>query len=153
TGPTSGSWYDYVTVKKTTGEVLATDAVKYDDTAAGNGPIGAQESRPRHYSFTLPDGRLGAGQIEVTVTADYYNQLFEHKAAGDPEKNNSATRTFTSALAPYPDFSVASLTVTSDTGLHSGADVTVSWDDVNSLTGAANTAPFSDYVAVQNTTG
>jgi hypothetical protein len=102
--------------------------------------------------FTLPEGRRGAGQIQVTVTADYYNQLFESKAAGDAENNNSASRTFTSALAPYPDFSVANLAVTSDTGLQSGADVTVSWDDVNSLTGAANTAPFSDYVTVLNTT-
>src|SRR5262249_61707858 len=70
---TTGSWYDYVTIKNiTTGEVLNTVAVPYTETDAGNGPIAPGASRPRQFVYTLPGGLRGTGQIQITVAADTF---------------------------------------------------------------------------------
>src|SRR5262249_6173027 len=97
----------------------------------------------------------GAGSIQVTVTTDYYNNLFEYNTAGPggsstAESNNTASTTVASALAPYPDLQVANLAVSpaSGTQIQSGGAVLVAWADSNSGTGAVSCA-FPDYVLVQ----
>src|SRR5262249_25315693 len=115
----NGSFTDLITVTNaTTGEVLTEGAVYYD--AAANGPLAAGASQPQQFTFRLPAGASGAGDIRVTVTTDYYDEIGEDNADGTAEANNDASVTVTSALAPYPDLQVRNLTVNPSTGLHSG---------------------------------
>jgi len=101
------SFYDRLRiVNTTTGETLLSTTLYYNVATAGNGPIADGDSRWRQYNFALPNGTRGTGDIEVTVTADYYNHVFEYTPAGTAETNNSATASVASELAPYPDLLV-----------------------------------------------
>ena len=108
-GATRGSWYDSVIVtNSTTGEVIDTAVVPYNDQSSGNGPIAPGEIRAQQFALTLPDGAQGAGQIQYSVTTDTYNQIAEFNTSGPggsstAESNNNSSLTVTSALAPYPD--------------------------------------------------
>src|SRR5262249_22500235 len=83
-GSRTGSLDDYVVRKNTdTGETLVTDRVHYDATV--NGPLAAHASRPQQDSFRLPEGTRGAGHLQVSVTTDYYNDVFEQNSAGTGE--------------------------------------------------------------------
>src|SRR6185436_1554002 len=88
------------------GQTLFSTAVLYDPSVAGNGPIVAGASRQRQFSFKLPDGTAGAGQIQVTATVNYQRTVVESDSVGT---NNTATVTQTSAIAPYPDLQVSGL--------------------------------------------
>ena len=135
----------------TTGETLATALLTYDPAAAGNGPIAPGGSRPRQFSFTMPDLARGTGQIVFTVTTDVDNTIFESNAGGTAETNNTSSITQTSTLAPYPDLRVANLAVDPATGLQSGSGVVVHWEDTN--TGSRATGgSWHDRVTVQNAT-
>src|SRR5207248_2361737 len=102
----------------TTGETLATVPVPYD--VAAGGAILSGATRQRQLAFTLPQGRRGAGQIEVVVTTDSASQVVEVNATGAGESNNSARQTLDSALAPYPDLQVTNLRIDPTSGLQSG---------------------------------
>ena len=60
----------------------------YDPAAGGNGSIAAGGSHANQFSYTLPDGPRGTGNIEITVVADTNNNLFEYNAGGTAETNN-----------------------------------------------------------------
>src|SRR5262249_35475387 len=149
-GATVGGWSDQVTVKNlTTGETLVSTTVGYDPNALG--AIAAGQSRPRQLAFTLPDGPRGSGTLQVTVTADSGNGVFEYNTSGTAEANNAATTTAPSDLAPYADLQVGNLRLDPVTGLQSGVTVVVRWDDRN--TGArATSGSWTDSVTIRNTT-
>ncbi len=105
---------------------------------------------PQQYTFNLPDGPPGVGQLVVTVTTDYYNQIYEYNSSGTAESNNTSSVTTTSTIAPYPDLQVTSL-ATTPSSPESGQTVTVTWNDANTGN-AAVSGSFSDYVSVLNTT-
>ena len=147
---TSGAWYDYVTIKNlTTGETLDTEAVAFVE--GGAGPIAAGGSRARQLAFVLPAGTRGTGQIQFTVAADVYNQLFEFSIDGTAENNNSRTVTAGSSLAPAPDLQVSNLLLTPASGLQSGDSGSLSWT-VSNTGNAAAIASFYSHVVVRNLT-
>ena len=148
---TSGNWIDRVTVvNTTTGVTLVNANLTYDASQAGNGNIPVGESRTRSYSFQLPDGIPGVGDIQFTVTADVGNDLFEYNSAETAETNNTGTKTVTSTIGPYPDLQVRDLAV-SPAVLQSGNLVTLTWNDTNA--GNATTGRgWRDRVSVVNIT-
>ena len=147
--PVNGPFSDYVTVvNTTTGQSVASAIVSYDEGTSG--PIAAGSSAAQQYTFTLPDGNPGVGQLQVTVTTDYYNQIYESNSSGTAETNNTSSTTTTSSLAPYPDLQVTGLSTTPSSP-QSGQPMTVDWNDANA--GAAPVSgSFSDYLTVVNTT-
>ncbi|MGA2035934.1 MAG: CARDB domain-containing protein, partial [Thermoguttaceae bacterium] len=147
-----GAFSDVIQVKNdASGKVLLTDSLYHDPNAPGASDIGTGGSLARQYAFTLPQGPDGAGQIDVTVTTDGYNNILEYNTAGTAKTNNSAVVTVSSTLPSYPDLQVTNLALAPTTGLQSGAVLNVAWDDAN--TGAAAVAgAFYDHVVVQNLT-
>ncbi len=109
---------------------LATTTVGYNPPSAGNGPIAPGTTRARSVSIQLPDGPAATGTLEVEVTADIYNQVFELTAVASGETDNTATSTFTSTLALYPDLRPANVSVT-PASPQSGQEITVRWEDRN----------------------
>jgi hypothetical protein len=145
----ASSFTDLVTIRnRTTGQTLTTASVPYDVTARG--PIGPGGSAGQQFTFTLPPAGAGAGQIQVTVTTNANHDIVESDAAGTAGTNNTASLTVTSALAA-PDLQVVNLQLTPATGLQSGDNVLVTWDDANTGT-VATGSPFSDLVTVTNLT-
>ena len=95
-GPVAQAFHYSVQVTHVaTGQSLYSRVEQYDAAALGAIPPAA--SKPRSATFTLPDGALGAGDLQVTVRADYFNSIFEYNAAGTAETNNQAQTTVTSA--------------------------------------------------------
>ena len=90
-GATSGNWYDHVTVvNQATGQTLVNTDVYYNAGSSGN--IAAGGSTARSYGFRLPDGNPGVGNLQVTVTADSQNGLFEYNADGTAERTTPRRR-------------------------------------------------------------
>ena len=148
-GPTGGSWTDHVVVTNTTtGQTIATADVPYD--AATEGAIAPNGSAAVSYTFQLPNGSAGAGNLLVSVTTDYYDSIIEYYPGGVGYTNNTTTITALSTLALYPDLQVSGLTVAT-ANLQSGQPETVDWNDANTGNGPVN-GSFSDYVTVLNTT-
>src|SRR5262249_13733897 len=103
----------------------------------------------RQFAFVLPVGDRGAGQLQVTVTANSTGQMFERNNQGTATTNNTSAITVTSALAS-PDLQVFNLSVT-PASLQSGGTLTVQWDDANRGT-AATQGSWSDYITIKNET-
>ncbi len=136
-GTASGSWYDNVTVvNTTTGQTLVNSNPTYSSQS-----ISAGGSTPRSYSFSLPNGTPGVGQLSITVTADAGTSLLEYNSSGQIDTNRSANITAQATLAPYPNLVAATVSAPATTVL--GQAVTVSWTDVNQGTAAA-TGTWSD---------
>ncbi|MEQ9410014.1 MAG: CARDB domain-containing protein [Fuerstiella sp.] len=153
-GATDGSFYDRISiVNTTTNQTLRTANLHYNEGTAGNGPIDSGQTRSRQYSYTLPDGAAGEGEINVTITTDIFGNIFEHNGAGDAETNNTATDTLTSTVAPYPDLTVNNLAVTPSSGLQSGNTIVVSWDLQNDGTADADSSFYERIQIVNTTTG
>ncbi|MBV9122946.1 MAG: hypothetical protein JO112_06300, partial [Planctomycetes bacterium] len=148
-GATGGSWTDHVVVTNTTtGQTIVTADVPYN--AAQNGNLAPNSSAAQTYSFRLPDGPAGAGNLQVQVTTDYYNTIAEYYPGNVGESNNTTTITAASALAAYPDLQVSGLSVAT-TNPQSGQNLTINWKDAN--TGQAATAGnWSDQVTIVNST-
>ncbi len=145
----TGSFQERVLIRQSSsGQVLATRILTYDEAVAG--PILPGAGRSRQATLTLPDGPTGAGALEVTVLTDASNLLFEQNPAGTAEANNSATLPVTSTLAPYPDLEIASLTFTPPAGWPAGSSVTATWVVTNSGN-RATAGPWTESVAVRNT--
>jgi len=150
--PVATSWTDAVTITNTTtGQTLADVQVPYDASINSSGPIPAGAAEAQQYAFTLPGGPAGTGQIQFTVDVNSNNAVFEYNAAGTATTNNTATITQTSALGNYPDLQVTNLSVAPSSGLQSGGNVTVDWDDTNTGTAAAASS-WVDSLVIENTT-
>ncbi|MDP2105285.1 MAG: CARDB domain-containing protein, partial [Desulfobulbaceae bacterium] len=145
--PTASSFYDYVRVRNTTtGEWLYSNTLHHN--AASQGSIAAGGNLARSVSFTLPNGTRGVGDLEVTVSTDWYNQVFEHNTSGTAESNNTATTTVASTIGAYADLQVQNLGVT-PSNFKSGDSVTVNWEVFNSGN-ASTSGSFYDLVTVVN---
>ena len=124
----------------------------YNIAQFGNGPLAADASVGRSYSFQLPEGVSGSGRIEVEVIADQnvagQGSLVEYTAAGDSgENNNSARLSFTSAAQPYADLRVSSLSAP-PTG-SGGETITIEWTVLNH--GAADSgAQWTDRIVLSS---
>ena len=92
------AYYDHVTVvnlSTSPATTLASADVYYDATQP-NAAVKAGGSTPqRQYTFTLPNGATGVGSLQVTVTTDYYNYVYEYNASGH-------TGVAATADAPHP---------------------------------------------------
>ncbi len=134
----SGSFTDQVVVTNTTtGDVLATGTVLYNAASLGNLAAGAAVTQ--QYTFTLPNGDPGVGQIQFTVTADYDQDV--STPAGEP--NDTATLTETSTLAPIPELVPSDVTGTATAD--PGEATSVGWTLTNSGAVGA-TGPWTEQV-------
>ena len=148
-GSTGSSWTDYLVVTNTTtGQTLATADVPYDATINGN--LASNGSSARSYSFRMPDGTAGVGNLQVSVTTDYNNTIAEYYPGNVGESNNSTTMTVASTLASYPDLQVSGLGFT-PTSPSSGKSLAVQWSDTNNGLGATS-GNWTDQVTVVNST-
>ena len=125
-----------VRITRASDSSVLVDRVVYFD-AASNAALTAGGQVARQLVVDLPNGPGGAGDFNVQVTADYYNQAFEHNGAGNAESNNLGTGSFTAVLAGYPDLLPTGVSVV-QTALQSGGLMTMNW----SLTNSGN-APVS----------
>lgn len=147
---TSGAFTDRVSVRNTTlNQIVLNTTLAYNPADAGNGAIAPGTQRNRQLALTLPAGAAGAGNLEVTVTTDTFNQLAEYNTGGTGEANNGRTANFSSTLAPYPDLQVIALAANPPTGWASGNLVQISWGVTNSGVAAASTS-WVDRVIVRN---
>ena len=125
------SWSDKVFIRNvTTGQTLLNTTLFYDRSIAANGDIQPGTFHSREYQFRLPDGTPGVGQLQVDVTADTNNNVFEFNATGTAETNNAATTIAASLLAPYPDL-VAEASPSRRRSPKSGDSVTAKWTERN----------------------
>ncbi len=135
TGATTGSWIDTVTVVNTATETTLLNGADVPYTGAN---IPANGFAAQSYTFTLPNGDTGVGNIQVTVTANANHALFESNFS-----NNTGSTSFSSTLAPYPNLVVGTVSAPSTTVL--GQSLSVSWTDVNEGTASA-TGPWVDRI-------
>ncbi len=150
--PAGTSWSDQVTITNTTtGTTLANVSVPYNAAVSASGPIPAGGAHLQQYSFTLPGGTAGTGQIQFSVVANANHAVFEYNSGGTATSNNSASITQTAALGNYPDLQVTGLSVSPSSGLQSGGSLTVNWSDSNTGTAAAGTS-WVDSLVIQNMT-
>jgi hypothetical protein len=149
-GTRRGSFYDYLLVQRVDGNGAVIDTLVSTPFSAN--PLAAGASGHQQYSFRLPDGAGGTGNLRVTVITDYADQVFESNSDGTAETNNTATLNATAALPAYPDLQVTSPAVVSTSGLplQSGDSLTVTWTDSNTGTGPVG-VPFYDHVTIVNT--
>ena len=132
-------------VNTTRNLTLLDGQVYYDQNVLG--PLTNGTARDRSFSFVLPDSTNSVGGLQITVTADRYNNIFEFVPALDAETNNSASIMRTATLSAYPDLRVLNVSVTPASPF-SGSDITVSWRVTNSGN-AAVSGSFSDRVTVR----
>ncbi|MGN6386234.1 MAG: CARDB domain-containing protein, partial [Verrucomicrobiota bacterium] len=148
-GPTSGSWYDQITISnKTTGKILVQDYVFYDNSRLGDIPSGSVKTA--QYNYVLPEGPDGAGQIEVSIITDFYNNLIESNGSNTAESNNSFVQVKSSVIRSYPDLQVQQLAASPGT-IQSGTQVTLTWNDANSGQAGAS-GLIQDRIVVRNNT-
>ena len=141
---TSGSWSDLLLVRNLTLDQNASvQYAYYDQEAPGNGGIGPGESRVRHYTFRLPDGPIGAGELEFSVTANHQFQVFEANEAGTGRSNNTTSVVVTSVLAPYPDLVITEIVVPAEA--YSGQAIPISWT-IRNQGDAPASGPWTDQV-------
>ncbi|MEF8723661.1 MAG: CARDB domain-containing protein [Candidatus Accumulibacter delftensis] len=132
---TPASWHDRLIVRNlSSGETLLDVALPYNIALIGNAALAPDASVARSYTFQLPEGLRGSGQIEVEVRADQnaagQGSLVEYTAAGDGgESNNSARLAFTAAARPYADLAVGSLSAPSSG--RGGETITLEWTVLN----------------------
>ena len=87
--PAGVNWYDLVqVVNTTTGQTIASATVLQN---VGTGSLAVGASVGGSYSFNLPAGNAGAGALAITVTADYYNNVYEMTGTAAGKNNNSTT--------------------------------------------------------------
>jgi len=134
----SGSFTDQVVVTNTsTGAVLATGTVLYNAASLGNLAAGA--SVTQQYTFSLPNGQAGVGQIQFTVTADYDQDV--STPAGEP--NDTVTLTETSTLGPTAELVTSN--VIAPASVDPGEQTPINWTLTNTGTAGA-TGPWTEQV-------
>ena len=117
------------------------------DNAAAT-PIASGQSVGQQFSFALPDGAAGAGTLQIMVTADIYDNVFEYNANGTAKSNNTNSNTVVSTLAPYPDLTVTN--VVAPASANAGQTISVSWTETNQG-GAPATNTWYDQIFLTDT--
>ncbi|ROZ64162.1 CARDB domain-containing protein [Ramlibacter sp. WS9] len=150
TVPVPIGYHDRIVIRNVTRNQLVLDTQLFNtapaDLAAWLAP---GQSQQRSYSFTLPEGLAGAGDIEVSITADQNAQgagvLAERNANGTAEANNLLNITVASAVKPYADLRpvIAGLPAAAA----AGSGFTVSWS-VTNAGAAASGAQWNDQVVL-----
>src|SRR5207249_1008182 len=87
-----------IVVNTNTAETLLNTTVFYNPATTNTGAIPPGGSRSRSTTLPLPDGPRGVGTLQITVTADTFNQLLEANAGGTAEANNTAGTTAVSSI-------------------------------------------------------
>ncbi len=149
--PVEAGFSDRIIVRPAGGNaasVLVNTTAGYNPGTAGNGAIAPGSSRARSIIVRLPDGPIATGSLEIEVTADTFNQVFELTAVASGESDNTAVTSLTSTLAPYPDLRAANVTVT-PTSPQSGQEITVRWEDRNDGVTPANVS-WQDRIQIVN---
>ncbi len=128
-----GSWTDRITVvNQRTGQTVIDTTVAYS-----GGALSPDGTADRQFSFNVPKGDAGVGDLLVTITTDSANVVLEANAADDAETNNAASITGTATLTPSADLAASALVVVGSTGLSFAGDlVTITWrvDNVGDAT-------------------
>jgi hypothetical protein len=150
TGPAAGLWWDRVLIVNTSLNVtLLNSFIPFNTAEAGVVAPGGTASRS--LSFTLPDSTNAVGNLRVTVTADFYDSVYEYVAGRNAETNNVATANASVALAQYPDLHVAALSVAPASPV-SGDSLAVNWRLTNAGS-APVTGSFQDRVVLRRIIG
>ncbi|MDR0673568.1 MAG: putative Ig domain-containing protein, partial [Zoogloeaceae bacterium] len=131
---TGAPFHDRIVVRNVAANlVLLSTSLPYDPLEIVDGQtvgaVGPGESRARSFTFRLPDGLKGTGDISITITTDQNaagtDVLFETNAEGNAEANNSSSITVTSAALPCADLRIESFNAPSSA--IRGESVTLSW--------------------------
>ncbi|MGD1277517.1 MAG: PA14 domain-containing protein [Tepidisphaeraceae bacterium] len=139
----AGPWYDQIQVINTTTGQSLLDTTQY----YASNSMAAGGNAARSYALTLPNGSAGAGVLQVTVTVNSNNDVFEYNSSLTAQSNNSSSMNVTSAAVSYPDLTVANLTAAED----STGKVTISWLDSNIGIASAASA-FDDSITLTDVT-
>ncbi len=143
--PVASAFSDRIRViNTTTGQTLYTDYLPYDPAAEGAIAIGAGVDR--QLTLSLPKGSASAGDLEVTVLADWDEDVFERNDSGTAEDNNEASQLITTTLAAYPDLAVVDVDFP-QLIVGDPAKATISWTVENLGTGDAPAA-WTDVIVV-----
>ena len=120
-------------VNRGSGQTLVDVTVPY--VVSTSGAIGVGVSRSITHSVRVPDGSGSVGDLDIFITADSANTVFELNGTGDAESNNQAITSAVASLAPYPDLAVSNVVAPVQT-IADPANVTVSWkvENVGTLT-------------------
>ncbi|MCW9030677.1 MAG: hypothetical protein OQK58_04255 [Gammaproteobacteria bacterium] len=137
---TPASFNDRIVVRNITqAEVLVNATIAYVQGQQASYSIASGEYKERSFTFRLPDGVRGAGDIEIEVFADQNSAgtsiLYETNINNDAEANNASTTQFYSNSKAYADLSVTSIAVP-NTAIP-GAPLNITWEVSNQ--GSANT--------------
>ena len=140
-----------IVVRNTTAGITLLDtSIVYDPQAPENGPILPGEARQRSYTFRLPEGLRGTGDIRITATADQrttgFGVVFETNAEGDAERNNSADIGASSTSSHYADLSVTAFSGVPG-AIVSGETLTLSWT-VSNVGGSDATGDWDDQIVL-----
>lgn len=81
--------------------------------------------------FDVPNGLQGTGQLQITVTANAFANIYEYNTFNTAQSNNAATTSIASTIASYPDLQVQGLIV-SPADPQPGQTITISWNEENS---------------------
>ncbi|WP_167370367.1 CARDB domain-containing protein [Acinetobacter genomosp. 33YU] len=123
-----GDFTDRVLIKnKTTGEIIVESLVPYSEQ--NDGSISSNQSITRTTKIKLPEGISGAGDFEVIVEADVYNQQNE---TVESRKNNQTSYVFKSELRAYPNLTVEHISLSPAFNWEAGDSVTLNWEVKNS---------------------
>ena len=110
--------------------------------STGNSSLAAgATSGTQSFSFTLPNGTPGTGDIRVTVTTDSGQSIKEYDSNGNPAYGNNTTSIdVTATLAPSPDLVVQNIVVNggSSSQVLPSQTIPVTWNDYNQGPVAAN---------------
>src|SRR5208337_3465193 len=132
-GPVPNLFYDQIlVVNESTTQTLVNTILADNATAT---PIGAGQSVPRQFAFTLPQGPAGTGALEITITADIYDNVYEYNSNGTAKSNNTNSILAVSTLAPYPDLAVTNIIVPASAD--AGQPIAVTWTETNQGNAAA----------------
>jgi hypothetical protein len=147
---TGSAFDDRIVVKNVNANLVLLDtSINYNPLALTgnvlNGAILPGTSRQRSFSFRLPEGLKGAGDMSITVTADQnsagLSTLYETNLTNDAESNNGASVATTSAAKSYSDLAVDNVTAPANgvgeeavqvswrVSNHGQVDTTDSWND------------------------
>ncbi|MFC1783644.1 DVUA0089 family protein, partial [Planctomycetota bacterium] len=130
-------------VNTTTGQELLTELLPFDPGL--DGVIIGGGTVNRYYTFKMPDGDISVGDIEIIVTTDFNNNIFEYNVDGDAESNNTAIAIVASELAPYPDLLVTYIEAPT-IAIGDPAKVTVTWTVENQGNGPTVSGSWFDAI-------
>ena len=130
-------------MNSTTSSLLLDTVVAYQ--VAVDGAIASGATKGQSHTIKIPDGSGSVGDLDVSITVDSSDLIFELNQLGTAETNNVNNTAVTTTLAPYPDLAVSNVVAPTQT-IADPANVTVSWQVDNVGTLAAQPGQWFDAV-------